>query len=80
MLWDTRKAVQDSLLEFTPALRARHHIVKLASGKWTRTLGPPGDTEKHRVVNVKGREWKQVPRAAASDEKEWWQTGCAVPG
>jgi hypothetical protein len=45
MLWDTRKAAFDSLLEFSPAMRAKHHIVKLASGKWTRTLGPPGETK-----------------------------------
>lgn len=74
MLWDTRKAVFDSLLEFSPATRSKHHIVKLASGKWTRTVGPPSETKDalgriYRVVHVKGRE---VP-PDVHEEKEWWQ-------
>jgi len=66
MLWPTKRAVLNSILEFAPALRARHHVVKLASGAWTRTLGIPGDTERYRVINVRGREWKQVSKDGSS--------------
>lgn len=78
MLWDTRKAAFDSLMQYTPALRARHHVMKLASGKWTVTLGPPGDVvdalgRTLRAVHVRGREWKQVPPTTRGDDREWWQ-------
>ena len=78
MLWDTRKAAYDSLAQYTPALRAKHHVMKLASGKWTVTLGPPGDVvdalgRTLRAVHVKGREWKQVPPTTRSVDREWWQ-------
>lgn len=52
MLFDSLKAVRDSLNEFVPALREKHHLVKLKNGKWTRTLGPPSNAR-----NLRGNVW-----------------------
>ena len=74
MIYTTRKAVLSSLHEFSPTLRAKHHVVKLASGKWTRTLGAPGDVIDaigctHRAVNVRGREWQMIKTEENSDDR-----------
>jgi hypothetical protein len=65
MTFASRQAVYSSLREFVPALRKRHHVVKLVSGRWCRTLGPPGPYDlrnpEFRYVAVPGRarEWRQ---------------------
>lgn len=64
MTWGTLRDVRNSLLEFVPALRARHHIVRLTTGRYTRTLGAPDsrivtpEGKEYRTVNVKGNLWK----------------------
>lgn len=59
--WPTLKSVRQATnLEFIPALAKRHHFVKLTSGRWYRTLGPPnpvglvqtGPRVWHRTDNV----------------------------
>lgn len=43
MTWDTLVDVRrQTNIEFTKELADKHHFVRLPSGKWTRTLGPPG--------------------------------------
>ena len=54
MIWPTLKAVRTSLFEFAPRLRAKHCIVKLRSGKYTRTLGAP-----QGCTPVRGNLWVQ---------------------
>lgn len=55
MTWLTYRAVRASLLEFSAAsgLREAHHLVRLSSGRWTRTLGPPG----RDFLQGRGRCW-----------------------
>lgn len=54
MLWNTLNAVRSSVHEFSASsgLRERHHFVRLASGRWTRTLGVP-----ENAINVGGHVW-----------------------
>lgn len=54
MTWPTLRAVQASLREFTPALRALHCFVRLPSGRWSRVLGVPAAN----AVHVRGRVWR----------------------
>lgn len=55
MLWDSLRAVRSQTsCEFTRELALLHHFVKLKSGRWTRTLGPPAASS---VVHVRGRVW-----------------------
>lgn len=42
-----------------------HHFVRLPSGRWTRTLGTPGDVVTPdgaplRAVRMRGRAWRLV--------------------
>lgn len=62
MLWDTLRAVQLSILEFsaTSGLREKHHFVGLPSGKWTRTLGAPGNVDGCALRHITGRVWRLV--------------------
>lgn len=54
MLWDTLEKARLSLLEFskTSGYREAHCLVKLQSGKWTRTLGPPAN-----ATHIRGNIW-----------------------
>ena len=63
-MYQTRNAALASLHEFSEALRKRHHIVRLPSGLWCRTLGPPDASPtwpETRLTNVRGREWRIDP-------------------
>lgn len=65
MLWLTLKgAQQQTACEFAPWLAQRHHFLRLLSGRWTRTLGPPSVVEDAvgrpiRAMHVHGRVWRQ---------------------
>lgn len=56
MTYASLKQIQTvTKIEFTAALARLHHFVKLPSGRWTRTLGPPGEGCKH----IRGRIWER---------------------
>ena len=60
MTWATLAAVRYSLLEFSKASGLREVLClgRLPSGRWTRTLGPPGKG----VVHVRGNVWHLTGR------------------
>lgn len=68
MTWSTLAAVQlATRCEFTRELAQRHHFVRCISGRWMRTLGPPGGDEvcydgvhMARAQHVRGRVWHMV--------------------
>jgi hypothetical protein len=66
MTWDSLRAVEMSTkCEFRPDLAAAHHFVRLLSGKYTRTLGPPKllpeqEADGIRCEHVRGRLWRNV--------------------
>ena len=54
MTWETLAAVRSATnIEFTKALANVHHFLRLPSGRWCRTLGPPEGAE-----HVRGRVWR----------------------
>ncbi len=60
MMWRKLKHVYDATrIEFTPELAAAHCFVRLPSGFWVRTLGPPSQREgPFRIVHVRGRAYR----------------------
>jgi hypothetical protein len=54
MTWETLNDVRNQTkVEFVPELAKRHCYVRLSSGRWTRTLGPPDpQTATHVRGNV----------------------------
>lgn len=64
MLWDTLKAARHSLLEFSEqsGYRQAHCIVRLLSGKYTRTLGTP-----EHARHIRGNLWEQLPGEPSRD-------------
>lgn len=64
MTWATLAAVRASVLEFSEAsgLREAHHFVRVLSGRWSRTLGPPANATDSigrtlTARNVRGNVW-----------------------
>jgi hypothetical protein len=49
-----REAQSTTRTEFVPSIAKRHHFVKLPSGRWCRTLGPP---KGEGLVKKRGRVW-----------------------
>jgi len=49
-----REAQVTTQMEFVEPLAKRHHFVRLSSGRWCRTLGPPRG---EGLVKIRGRVW-----------------------
>lgn len=62
MTWDSLADVRrQTMCDFTKALAEMHHFVRLPSGRWTRTLGPPGLDDRNdgrlALTCVQARVW-----------------------
>lgn len=57
-MFDTLEAARTYVAcTFTKAARALIHYVRLSSGRWQTTFGPPKDNDISTVHHVRGNVW-----------------------